>query len=117
MTLETSRKIRVHRLIKLYSIINNYSPVYLQNIIAHLIPYHKHNTRLQKMLSFHLSKIFFTVLDWNSLANDINNFPSLFTCKIRLMRLVNCKALLFNYDIDRKYSSSFYHVYVNIDAF
>ncbi len=43
MTLETRRKI--HRLRKMYSIINNYPPVYLQNMNAHLIPDHRHNTR------------------------------------------------------------------------
>ncbi len=109
MTLETKRKI--YRLSKMYSIINNYSPVYLQNMIAHLIPDHTHNTRLQaqnnlivwkcNLSIYQKSFLNCTVLDWNILANDIKNSPSLLTFKTRLMRLFNCKALLFNHDIDR----------------
>ncbi len=110
MTLETRRK--MYRLSKMYSIINNYSPVYLQNMIAHLIPDPIHNTRLQTQnnlivwrcnLSIY-QKYFIncTVLDWNSQANDIKNSPSLLTFKSRLMKLFDSKALLFNHDIDRK---------------
>ncbi len=93
-----------------FSIINNYSPVYLQNIIAHLIPDHRHNTTLQTQNNLIVWKCNFsiyqksfincTVLDWNSLANDIKNSPSLLTFKTRLTRLFNCKALLFIHDID-----------------
>ncbi len=84
MTLETRRKI--HRFSKIYSIINNYSPAYLQNMFAHLIPNHRHNTRLQtqnnlivwkcNLSIYQKSFINCTVLDWNNLANDIKNFPS-----------------------------------------
>ncbi len=118
MTLETKRKI--HRLSKMYFIINNYSHVYLQNMIAHLIPDHRHNTRLQTQNNLIVWKcnlsicqksfINCTVLDWNSLANDIKNFPSLLTFKTRLTRLFNCKALLFNHDIDRNTQLAFMQI-------
>ncbi len=42
-----------------------------------------------------------TVLDWNSLANDIKNSTSLLTFKSRLMKMFDSKTLLFNHDIDR----------------
>ncbi len=118
MILETRRKI--HRLSKMYSIINNYSPVYLQNMIARLIPDHRHNTRLQtqnnlivwkcNLSIYQQSFINSTVLDWNSLANDIKNSPSLLTFKTRLTRLFNCKALLFNHDIDRNTQVAFMQI-------
>ncbi len=79
----------------MYSIKNNYSPVYLQNMITHLIPDHRHNTRLQAQNNltvwkcnisiYQKSFLNCTVLDWNSLANDIKNSPPLVTFKTRLM--------------------------------
>ncbi len=118
VTLETRRKI--HRLSKMFSIINKYSPMYLQNIIAHLIPDHRHNTRLQtqnnltvwkcNLSIYQKSFINCTVLDWNSLTNDVKKSPSLLTFKIRLMRLFNCKALLFNHDNDRNTQVAFMQI-------
>ncbi len=118
MTLEKRRK--MYRLCTMYSIINNYSPVYLQNMIAHLIPDHRHNTRLQaqnklivwkcNLSIYQKSFLNCTVLDWNSLANDIKNSPSLLTFKTRLMRLFNCKALLFNHDITRNTQVAFMQI-------
>ncbi len=51
-----------------------------------------------------------TVLDWNSLADDIKNSPSLLTFKSRLMKLFNSKALLFNHDIDRNTQVAFMQI-------
>ncbi len=101
----------------MYSIINNYSPVYLQNTIAHLIPDHIRTTRLQTQNNLIVWKcnlpiyqkyfINSTVLDWNCLANDIKNSPSLLTFKSRLMKLFDSKILLFNHDIDRNTQVAF----------
>ncbi len=51
-----------------------------------------------------------TVLDWNSLANDIKNSPSLLTFKSRLMTLFDSKALLFNHDIDTNTQLAFMQI-------
>ncbi len=111
----------------MYSIINNYSPVYLQNMIAHLIPDHRYNTRLQaqnnlivwkwNLSIYQTSYINCTVLDWNSLVTDIKNSPSLLTFKTRLMRLFNCKALLFNHDIERNTQVVFMQIRMGFSNF
>ncbi len=89
-------------------------------MVAHLIPDHRHNTRLQaqnnlivlkcNLSIYQTSFLNCTVLDWNSLANDIKNSSSLLTFKTRLMRLFNCKALLFNHDIDRNTQVAFMQI-------
>ncbi len=120
MALETRRQI--HKLSQMYSIINNYSPVYLQNIIVHLILDNRQNTRLQTHNNLIVCKynpsiyqesfINSTALDCNSLANDIKNSPSLFTLKVRLMGLFSCKALLVNHDIVRNNQVAFMQIWM-----
>ncbi len=41
------------------------------------------------------------------MANDIKNYQTLSTFKIKLMWFFNCKALLFNHDIDRNIQVAF----------
>ncbi len=42
----TQNQEAMHRPGNMYSTMNNVAPGYLQNTIAHLIPDHRHNTRL-----------------------------------------------------------------------
>ncbi len=89
-------------------------------MIAHLIPDHRHNTRLQTQNNLIVWKcnlsiyqkyfINCTLLKRNCLANDIKNSPSLLTLKSRLMKLFDSKALIFNHDIDRNTQVAFMQI-------
>ena len=106
-----------HRLIKMYDILNNNTPSYLNTMTQHLLPSEEIRTRsheCKRLVVYKCNTVYYrnfftnvTVLDWNKLDTNIKNSTSRLTFKYRLGKLCDQTPLLFNHNTDRSTQVTF----------